>query len=727
VKTRIGGGGSASYRLFSAAGLFLERKLWIRPLIGAVVLVFVSFWVRETIEEVMEAQLKGELQAILSADVEALRLLFLAQEELTSIAAADPRVRALARELVAAAGPVTADRPRSPALAELRAALRPWVRDYEFTGFEVVDPRLRLAASDREELIGLEFNRGATDAAERALAGRATVSRPFASRVTLPDADGVSRAGTPAMYALAPIRGEDGRVFAALGLRMRPDGVFTRVLNVGQFGQSGETLAFDRSGLLLSRSRFDDDLKRIGLLVDQPHIRSVLNVELRDPQVDMTTGARPPLRRREQPLTRMVGAAINGQSGVDVQGYRDYRGVPVVGAWTWLPEYSLGVATEVQREEAYKPLTILRRTFWILFALLVLAALALFFFTVVVARLRRSAQRAALAAKQLGQYTLDEKIGEGAMGVVYRAHHALLRRPTAIKLLSVEKTDDRSIARFEREVQLTSQLNHPNTIVIYDYGRTAEGVFYYAMEYLDGIDLQVLVERDGPQPEGRVIHILTQVCASLAEAHSVGLIHRDIKPANIILNHRGGVSDVVKLLDFGLVKAVDFRREASLTVHGAITGTPLYLAPEGITNPDQVDARSDLYSVAAVGYFLLTGRPVFDAQRLAELMFQQVHEQPERPSSRLATPVAHDLESLLLRCLSKSPAERPGSARELAEELGRCAAAGSWTAGDADAWWQAHAAAEATSPPAPVATTVEIDRAPLVATSNDLTRQRNPL
>ena len=215
----------------------------------------------------------------------------------------------------------------------------------------------------------------------------------------------------------------------------------------------------------------------------------------------------------------MAASAVQGEDGVDVTGYGDYRGVPVIGAWTWLKDYGFGVATEQDVAEAFRPLYVLREAFWGMFALLVVAAVAIFIFTIVVARANRAARLAALEAMQLGQYTLDEKLGEGGMGVVYRAHHAMLQRPTAVKFLGSEKTNDQTIARFEREVQLTAKLNHPNTIAIYDYGRTPEGIFYYAMEYLQGINLEDLVKRYGPQPEGRVISILRQVCGSLAEAH----------------------------------------------------------------------------------------------------------------------------------------------------------------------------------------------------------------
>jgi serine/threonine protein kinase len=276
------------------------------------------------------------------------------------------------------------------------------------------------------------------------------------------------------------------------------------------------------------------------------------------------------------------------------------------------------------------------------------------------------------------------------MGVVYKAHHAMLRRPTAIKMLEPDKVNEGTIERFAREVQITSQLNNPNTVAIYDYGRTPEGVFYYAMEFLDGIDLQALVERYGPQPTSRVIHILRQVCSSLYEAHSLGLVHRDIKPANIMLNRRGGMPDVVKVLDFGLVKAQDDQRQAGLTQNASLTGTPLYMSPEAIQMPNSVDARSDLYAVGAVGYFLLTGLPVFDAENVVDLCQKHVAAMPVPPSERTRTPIPPELESALLACLEKSRAKRPQTARDLAELIDRCGEARQWSVEDADAWWGRH-------------------------------------
>lgn len=290
-------------------------------------------------------------------------------------------------------------------------------------------------------------------------------------------------------------------------------------------------------------------------------------------------------------------------------------------------------------------------------------------------------------ARQLGQYTLIEKIGEGGMGTVYRARHAMLRRPTAIKLLPPGKAGDKQLERFEREVQATSELTHPNTVHIYDYGRSPEGVFYYAMEHLDGIDLETLVERFGRQPAGRVIHILRQVCGALAEAHGRGLVHRDIKPANIFLCHRGGMPDVVKVLDFGLVKELE--RDGNLTDVNVVAGTPAFLAPEAITAPDQVGPAADLYAVGAVAYYLLAGEQVFGGATVVEICGHHVHSTPEPLSMRTGEVIDDGLETLVSECLQKKPEQRVGSARELDRRLAALAAAHVWSDEDADAWWTA--------------------------------------
>lgn len=288
---------------------------------------------------------------------------------------------------------------------------------------------------------------------------------------------------------------------------------------------------------------------------------------------------------------------------------------------------------------------------------------------------------------QLGPYTLDEKIGEGGMGDVFRGHHALLRRATALKTLKPEAIDEEALLRFEQEVQLTSQLRHPNTVAIYDYGRTDEGTFYYAMEYLTGAPLDAIVNATGPFEDGRTIHVLAQVCGSLTEAHGIRLIHRDIKPGNLVLCVRGGVYDWLKVLDFGLVKDVGNDLDRLSTEAGYITGTAQYMAPEGMIPEFRHDGRQDIYAIGCVAYYLLTGDHVFRGRTDIEILKQHLKATPEPPSRRTERRIDPALEKLILQCLEKKPDARPPTAGALAHALAACPAAGSWTASDAQHWW----------------------------------------
>jgi serine/threonine-protein kinase len=276
------------------------------------------------------------------------------------------------------------------------------------------------------------------------------------------------------------------------------------------------------------------------------------------------------------------------------------------------------------------------------------------------------------------------------MGEVYRARHGMMRRPTALKLLRSDQSREADLVRFEREVQLTARLTHPNTITIFDYGRTDDGVFYYAMELLDGANLERIVEVSGPQPEGRVVRILMMACSALAEAHSIGLIHRDIKPANVMLCTQGGELDVVKLLDFGLVKELAVDGDKSVTVQSTLLGTPLYMAPESIRDPASIDARTDLYSLGAVAYFLLAGSPLFDGKTIVEVCSQHLHQEPEKLATR-GVNVSPELEAIVRACLEKKPENRPASAAELRRRL---IASGvmPWDDDKARVWWREHRA-----------------------------------
>ena len=350
----------------------------------------------------------------------------------------------------------------------------------------------------------------------------------------------------------------------------------------------------------------------------------------------------------------------------------------IIGVLSALPVAAVIIADPAHFAQGLAPRTVVMLTANRMLAAIASAAVA----SAVLYGLRRQVRE----ARRLGQYTLEERLGQGGMGVVYRARHSMLRRPTAIKLL--RKTDSASPERFENEVQLMAGLNHPNTVAVHDYGRTADGRFYYAMEYLDGLDLEQLSAMDGPQTPARVIHVLRQICGALAEAHTANLIHRDIKPANVFLCRGRALPDFVKVLDFGLVKDLASPDAGpDLTVAGALVGTPLYMAPESITRASPPDARTDLYSLGAVAYRMLCGSPPFGGRTSVEVCAQHLHTPVPSLQTRMDGQIPEDLEAIVVRCLAKAPGDRFATATEMGGALDRCIDAQSWTAARAQSWW----------------------------------------
>lgn len=304
-----------------------------------------------------------------------------------------------------------------------------------------------------------------------------------------------------------------------------------------------------------------------------------------------------------------------------------------------------------------------------------------------------------MKAREVGSYRLVERLGTGGMGEVWRAEHRLLARPAAVKLVrgdvlgSDPATRRMALRRFEREARATAALGSTHTIQLYDFGTTEEGAFYYVMELLDGLSLDALVERFGPQPAGRVVHLLLQVCHSLGEAHARGMIHRDVKPANIYACRLGPDRDFVKVLDFGLVKGVaeEGPDATELTAAGMAAGTPAFMAPEMATGREAVDGRADLYGLGCVAYWLLTGQRVFEGDSPLAVLLDHVRTPPDPPSSRTEIGVPGQLEAIVLSCLEKDPADRPRSAENLADRLRRTGLAEEWGEEEARQWWGLHA------------------------------------
>lgn len=316
-------------------------------------------------------------------------------------------------------------------------------------------------------------------------------------------------------------------------------------------------------------------------------------------------------------------------------------------------------------------------------------------------------------ARRMGSYQLVERIGAGGMGEVWRAKHRLLVRPAAVKLIRAEKMRLAGVAsrtalqRFEREAQATANLTSPHTIEIYDFGVTESGVFYYVMELLGGVDLRTLVERFGPLPAERVLHILIQACHSLADAHANGMVHRDVKPANLFVCRRGLDHDFVKVLDFGLVKQVGELEPsaAQITLEGFASGTPEFMAPELALDRQRADGRADLYALGCVAYWLLTGQLVFAGDTPTAILVQHAKDTPVPPSARNELVIPAALDRLVLRCLEKRPAARPQSAWELSQQCVECAGSlPAWDAERARAWWNTHLPQLAATPPIPADT-----------------------
>ncbi len=294
-------------------------------------------------------------------------------------------------------------------------------------------------------------------------------------------------------------------------------------------------------------------------------------------------------------------------------------------------------------------------------------------------------------AQRIGQYTLEGKLGEGGMGVVHRASHARLRRSVAIKMLRPESLVGEDILRFEREAQITADLQSPHTIQLFDFGQAPDGTLYYAMELLDGYDLQAFVKRFGPLRPERAVYWLLQACRSLAEAHAAQLVHRDLKPSNLYVCRLGLERDVIKVLDFGLVKTLTSidRGEAALTATGIIRGTPAYLAPESATK-GTADHRSDIYALGCLAWFLLVGRPPFEADSPIEVIMKHVGEQPLPPSEACEEEIPPPLDAVVLSCMAKDPDERLPSIDALEAALEEISFAQPWNRSRAQAWWESH-------------------------------------
>ena len=659
--------------------------------IAVLILGGLGYWTYTGVKRSLEEVRTASLRAVLESKVDALRVWAGTKRAEAERWAADPEVGEAVRRLEAQsrAGAKREALWASPARVQFVNALAPFFVDRDSVAINAVDREGRIIATRVESHIGARVGPSVLADLAPVFKGETRFISPRPERERIPEV-GRSAYDRPIAWFASPVRASDGRIIAALELGLYADTRFAGLFGLGWLTESESTVegyAFDESGLLLTKARYFLQLRDAGLLPPGA-TTAAFNVRLRDPGVELMRGELPPPDLGARALTPLVERAIASRTdadsraheGVLLEPYRNYVGLEVIGAWRWLPEYDMGIAVEVSRDEAYAPIRYLTVAFQVVFAMLVIAVAVALGSTFSVAQLRRE-------ERQLGVYRLEGKIDEGGMATVHRAVHALLRRPTALKILKPHLATDELIARFEREVQLASRLEHPSTIEIFDYGRTRDGTFFYAMEYIDGITLAKLVDQDGAQAVSRVAHILKQVCESLREAHAKGLIHRDIKPANVMLCERGGESDVVKVLDFGLIKDVRATDTRDITQYARLLGTPTYMAPERIRNPSEAAPTVDVYAVGALAFYLLTGKRVFDAPNELELARQVLEVEAPRVSAAAKQPVPKAIDDLVARCLAKDAADRPQRVEELIAVFAAALQAHPWTQEAAARWW----------------------------------------
>lgn len=671
------------------AGL-IETETWRNAatvLMGAL-LIGLGIWAYQGVRDSLAETRVASLEALLGTVVKGLDV-WVGEHRAEAVRLAkSPEVVTRAARLLGETGQGAAARKCTAEAEDLAQKVQASLSTRGVVAFRIIDHSGLVLASRDPARCGQRI-RSSTfrQRLDLTLEGRPQFVRPF------PDDElsvkGPSGHRRPVAWFLAPILGAGGAPIAALVMGVETDRELADIFSAARPGRTAEAYAFSDDGVMLNSSRFAEQLTALGVLPATEAESAAFLVAVRDPGAELEEGRPPKLEPAARPLTQAAAMGVSARNrkyqadlhGVIAEPYRGYLGREVLGVWQWLPAYDFGVIAEISAEEAFAPLRYLRIGFGVIGGFTVLSLVAAFMSSFLLFRLQRQYGR----AQRLGAYTLERELSEGGMATIYLARHALLKRPTAIKILKKHVATDEFVHRFEREVQLASQLLHPNTVEIYDFGRTREGQPYYVMEYLDGVTLAELVAHSGPVPTGRAIHIVRQVAAALREAHLHGMIHRDVKPENVMLCRRGE-DDVVKLLDFGLVKNLEDADTRDITKQIKLLGSPRYMAPERLLNPSDVDARSDIYALGAVAYFLLTGKSIFDGDDSLTISNQVLHTPAPRVSaSGIAVPEAFD--ALIASCLEKDRARRPQTAQSFIEALDRLSSRLAWTQPDAAAWW----------------------------------------
>lgn len=660
----------------------LRRVLALAMVASTIVLSSIGWWTHHRVENAMRAARASALRSVLEAQANSIEVWIEDQKLSVRRLARYPPVRDGVRDLVTIARDADA-RPEEYCAAPARRALVDQLNEaLSGTGavtFNIVASSGRLVASSHRAYCGLRYR---VSDIERDLdpvfEGDTIFLPPGDESARLVEAPANRSLDRPLVWIRTPVRDDADNIIAALGVGHYADAEFSSILAAARVGESDEVYAFSRDGVMLSTSRFVSP-------PDDPGGQSSGSSAAVGPVL------RPPLAAAEARTQLVDAAAAATASGNDISGmlldpYTSYLGTPVVGGWRRLGDGGMILAIEMSADEAFAPVNALDTVFKLVFAALVIAVLVALASWFAAALIRGEVEK-----NRVGPYWLGERIGKGGVGNVYRARHDLLKRPSAVKLLNPARTTDELTARFQREAQLASQLTHPNMVEIYDYGRGVDGTLYYAMEYLEGDTVGELVLRGGAMPVARAMHILRQVCAGLAEAHGRGMVHRDISVTNIMACHHGGEYDFVKILDFGLVKSIVDEQSQTITRSARILGTPQYMAPERLRDPADVDARVDIYAVGAVGFFLLSGRRMFETEDTLALTSRVLNEVPPRLSEAAEQPIPPEIDALVAACLEKDREARPKTILDVKQVFDVVAERERWSQRDAEeAWHKLH-------------------------------------
>lgn len=527
---------------------------------------------------------------------------------------------------------------------------------------------------------------------------RVVKDRPYATShfPPLPDheilidaPDGIN-AGTYLSFA-TPIY-KDSVLISYLFTQYNLKNEYSDIIKTAEHGESVKVYSYSYDCKLLTTDRFEKELQNTDLLNFDTTASSIQAYALRDPGNNILIDKYPIIKPIDQSYTSIMDACLikvgryyGAGRGVLMEPYRDHRGIEVVGAWAWYPDLAAGLVAEEDAEEAFVSI---RYFDWVLALFFIILAIFILLLNNLNVKFLRFGKKMK-EFEQVGQYLLEEKLGEGGFGTVYKAKHSFLKSEVAIKLLKKEFIGTDALDRFEKEVKVSSSLSHPNTIRVYDYGTTDNGQFYYVMEYLSGLPLDKIVQSYDEFPINRAIYTLLHTCYSLKEAHEKGLVHRDIKPANIMLCNQGGAYDVLKVLDFGLVKNVDASISQQTQIN-RIGGTPMFMAPERLRDPFNADQRVDIYAIGAVGLYLFSG------QYIVELISQKMLSGQDTISGGLNNQliqredIPSELKNLLMDCVHFNVEKRPGNIDELIKTLEKIQENYPWTRKDAEQWWKSY-------------------------------------